>query len=96
MSFIRPLAISPTTTACGKGLSRPAESPPGPRHLAKLIAEAKRQNVKVIFVEPQFDEKSARAMAEAIGGAVVPLDPLGENYMKNMEKIAESIAKSLK
>lgn len=69
---------------------------PGPRHLAKLIDEAKRQKVKVIFVEPQFDEKTARAMAKAIGGAVVPLDPLAENYLKNMEKIAKSIANSLK
>lgn len=69
---------------------------PGPRHMAKLIDEAKKQNVKVIFVEPQFDEKTGRAIAKAIGGAVVPLDPLAVNYLKNMKKIAESIAGSLK
>ena len=49
-----------------------------------------------IFVEPQFDKKSAKAIAEAIGGTVVTIDPLRKNVLENLEEIAEAIEKSLK
>jgi len=68
---------------------------PGPRHLAALIEQAKREKVKVIFVEPQFDQKTARAMAQAIDGAVVPIDPLAKDYIKNLSSAAETIARHL-
>ncbi len=38
---------------------------PGPRQLAALIEQAKREDVKVIFVQPQFDREAARQVARA-------------------------------
>ena len=68
---------------------------PSPRQLAKLIKEAQEENVKVIFVQPQFDPKSAKAVAAAIGGAVVPLDALAENVAGNLRTMADKIASGL-
>jgi len=68
---------------------------PGPKRLAQLIDLAKRQRVRVIFVQPQFSDASAKALAEAIDGAVLPLDPLAHDYEANLRAMAESIAQAL-
>lgn len=69
---------------------------PGPRQIEELIDRAKANGVKVIFVQPQFSDRAARAVAEQIGGAVVPLDPLARDYIKNLERIAAELAAALK
>lgn len=69
---------------------------PGPRQLSALVARAKADGVKVIFVQPQFDPKSAQAVAAAIGGEVVPLDALSENVTANLRAMAIKIEAALK
>jgi zinc transport system substrate-binding protein len=51
--------------------------------------------VKVIFVQPQFPVKSAEAVAQAIGGAVVPMDDLARDYLKNLEDMAAKVKAAL-
>jgi zinc transport system substrate-binding protein len=68
---------------------------PSPGQLEQIIQQAREENVRVIFVQPQFSEDSARRIAQAIDGAVVPIDPLAEEWMSNMERIAEKIRKGL-
>jgi zinc transport system substrate-binding protein len=68
---------------------------PTAKQLAELIARAKVDQVKVIFVQPQFSRKSAEAVAQAIGGAVVPIDDLARDYLKNLEDIAAKIKAGL-
>jgi zinc transport system substrate-binding protein len=69
---------------------------PTPRQLRSLISRARDKNVRVVFVQPQFDPKSARAVAHAIGGEVVPMDPLAENVLANLSVMAEKIASAFK
>ncbi len=69
---------------------------PSARHLAQLIEKARKQEVKVLFVQPQFSTKSAETIARAIDGAVVPLDPLARDYIANMETIATAMEKALR
>ena len=64
---------------------------PSARQVAGLIERAKQDGVKVIFVQPQFSRKSAEAIAKAIGGTVVPIDPLARDYLANLEYIAVTI-----
>ncbi|TKB27428.1 ABC transporter substrate-binding protein [Desulfopila sp. IMCC35006] len=68
---------------------------PTPKQLANLIAEAKADKVKVIFVQPQFDPRSGQAIARAIGGEVVPLDALAEDVTGNLKTIAAKISAAL-
>ncbi len=69
---------------------------PSPRQLADLIETARSDGVKLIFVQQQFPDDSANAVADAIGGAVMQLNPLEEDVVANLERIAESIARTFK
>ncbi len=68
---------------------------PSPRQLTQLIGKAREDKVKVIFVQPQFDPKSAAAVASAIGGRVVPLDALAEDVPGNLKDMANQIENGL-
>ena len=69
---------------------------PSARDITRLIQKAKAQKISIIFAEPQFNAKSAETIARAIGGRVVLLDPLAENYLRNMETTAAAVAESMK
>jgi zinc/manganese transport system substrate-binding protein len=49
--------------------------PPTPQHTLDLINEMKRQNVKLILVEPYFDLKTPNAIARDTGGQVLVMPP---------------------
>lgn len=66
---------------------------PGARELANLIEEAKNDEIKIIFVQKQFSEKSAEAIAAAIKGRIIQIDPLAKDYLNNMKMIAETFRK---
>lgn len=64
---------------------------PSAEDLANIIDTAKKENIKTIFVQKQFSQKSAEAIAKQIDGSVVPLDPLAEDYVENLKRIAKEI-----
>ncbi len=68
---------------------------PDLRSLGRLIQRAKADGVRVIFVQPQFESDAARTIAEAIGGAVVPMDPLARDYLANLRRMAEAVREGL-
>jgi zinc/manganese transport system substrate-binding protein len=49
--------------------------PPTPQHTLDLINEMKRQNVKLILVEPYFDSKTPNAIARDTGAQVLTMPP---------------------
>ncbi len=49
--------------------------PPSPQHTVELIAQMKRDGVKIIVVEPYFDLKTPNSVARQTGGQVVVLTP---------------------
>ncbi|MEQ1353494.1 MAG: metal ABC transporter substrate-binding protein [Candidatus Acidiferrum sp.] len=49
--------------------------PPSPQHTVELIGQMKRDNIKVIVVEPYFDLKTPNAVARDTGGQVLVLMP---------------------
>jgi len=69
---------------------------PAPRQLTALIRQAREDRVRTIFVQPQFDSKSAATVAQAINGSVVPIDPLDREVLRNLTTIAAAIEQSLK
>lgn len=69
---------------------------PTAKQLARLIDLAKEDAVRVIFVQPQFSKKSAEALAKTIGGAVVPLDDLAPDYLKNLQEMAVKLDSALR
>ncbi len=49
--------------------------PPTTSHTIDLIAEMKKQGVKLIVVEPYFDSKTPQAISKQVGGEVLVLAP---------------------
>ncbi|PKN42016.1 MAG: ABC transporter substrate-binding protein [Deltaproteobacteria bacterium HGW-Deltaproteobacteria-18] len=68
---------------------------PSPRDLARIIAAGKESGAKVVFVQPQFSQKSATVIAKQIGATVVRLDPLAEDWATNMRSAARACADAL-
>ncbi len=69
---------------------------PTAKQLANIISTAKKENIQVIFVQPQFSKASAISVAKAIGGSVVPVNPLSKDYINNLKGIAQKMASDLK
>ena len=69
---------------------------PKPAQLREVIEHARAKGIKVIFVQPQFSVKSAKLVAREIGGQVVFADPLAEDWLANMRRIAERFEAALK
>jgi zinc/manganese transport system substrate-binding protein len=49
--------------------------PPSPSHTIELIGEMKRQNVKVLLVEPYFDLKTPNSIGRETGARVLVMPP---------------------
>lgn len=77
-----------------KAVEVEGKSPKG-RALAQFISQARAESVRVIFVQPQFDRHAAEKVAAAVGGAVVPLDPLALDYFENLRYMADTVARGL-
>lgn len=68
---------------------------PKPAALAKLIKMAKSENIKVIFISPEFSQKSAKLIAEQTGAKLVEINHLSKNWLENMYTIADIFKSSL-
>jgi zinc transport system substrate-binding protein len=62
---------------------------PKPAQLQSLIHTAREQGIKVVFVQPQFSAKSAEMISREIGGKIVFVDPLAENWAENLRQTAK-------
>lgn len=69
---------------------------PKATYMSRLINEARLQNIKVIFISPEFDSRNAEAIAREISGRVVIIDPLAGDYLQNMREVAAAFKEALK
>jgi len=69
---------------------------PSAKQMAELIATAKANQIKVIFVQPQISRKTAETLAKEIGGRVVAIDPLAKDLVDNLRKAAQALAEALR
>ncbi len=69
---------------------------PKPAHLQRLVKLARDEQISVVFAQPQFSRKSAEVIAREIGGEVILIDPLAEDWLANMEGVAETLRKALR
>jgi len=69
---------------------------PKPEALQRLIETARRDGIKVVFVQPEFSTKSAEIIAKAIGGEVVFASPLNPDWARNLKEVAEKFRAALR
>jgi zinc transport system substrate-binding protein len=68
---------------------------PKPSQLVELIHHARENDIKIIFVQPQFSKKSAEVVAREIGGEVVFADPLAEDWLNNLIVVGEKFKSAI-
>ncbi len=64
--------------------------------LRHVIETAREFDIKVIFIQQQFSRELASSVAQEIGGSVIALDPLAEDYLENMRHIGQILLQNLK
>ncbi|HAH22651.1 MAG TPA: cation ABC transporter substrate-binding protein [Prolixibacteraceae bacterium] len=65
---------------------------PSPRHMKEIVDLAHSQNIRVIFIQKEFDASFALQLSREINGEVVIIDPLDYNWEKQMLDITDKIA----
>lgn len=68
---------------------------PSAQRLIHLIDDARREGVKVIFVQSGFPRKSAQIIADAIGGRVLVADPQAFDWMDNLRRVSRELSATL-
>jgi len=67
---------------------------PKAARLQTLIQLARKKGISMILAQPRFSVKSAQLVARQIGGHVVFADPLAEDWMRNLQAVAEMLAEA--
>lgn len=68
---------------------------PKPKELKKLIQEAKKENIKVIFVQPGFPENAAKALSKELKARIVVINHLARAWESELLKSVDELAKNL-
>ena len=67
---------------------------PKPNELVELIKDAKEHDIKIVFVSPQFSQKSAKTISQNIDAKVAIIDPMVNNWSEGLILTAKEIASS--
>jgi zinc transport system substrate-binding protein len=70
-------------------------SEPSAQELAGIIDEAIEEDAQVVFAQPEFSTKTAEYIASEINGRVILISPLAENWLENLQIVADSFAEAL-
>jgi zinc transport system substrate-binding protein len=65
---------------------------PSAAELGSLIQQAKAEQIKIVFAQPQFNPNSAQTIADEIGGEVMLIDPLAHDWLANLQSVADTFA----
>ncbi len=64
---------------------------PTPANMRKIVDIAREKGLRDVFIQMEFERDNARAVARELGGDVIEIDPLSENWMENFKKIADKL-----
>ncbi len=65
---------------------------PSAQELAGLIQTAQAENIKVVFVQPEFSQEDAQTIAQEIDGEVLYISSLAPDWLANLQKVADTFA----
>ena len=68
---------------------------PTAKGIQHVIRQAKNNNIKIIFVSPQFQVSSAELIAREINGKVELISPMAKDYIKNINTFAQLLFDSM-
>jgi len=62
---------------------------PTPQHLKNVVDIAHNENIKVIYIQSEFDREHARVFAEEIGGKIIQVWPLNPEWADNLRQMTD-------
>jgi zinc transport system substrate-binding protein len=68
---------------------------PSAAELAALVEKAQEEGIKVVFAQPEFSTRDAEIIAGEIGGEVLLISPLAEDWLGNLYQVAGTFAEVL-
>jgi zinc transport system substrate-binding protein len=68
---------------------------PSASEMADLIAIAQSEQIRVIFIQPTFNTANAAAIAQEINAEIAVVDPLADDWLENLERVAAAFADAL-
>lgn len=63
---------------------------PSPAHLAKLIDKAKKENIRIVFIQKEFDIRNTETLANEINGETYVINLLNYNWEEELTNIAKA------
>lgn len=67
---------------------------PTSQELAQLVDQARQDNITLVFVSPQHNQRNAQVIADELGGEVVVVDPLARDYLENLAQVAMAFSRN--
>jgi len=67
---------------------------PSPQRIAMMVDIAKKNNITIVYSEPQYDPKFMQSIASQINGQVLTVSDLDEHYIQNMNNVAMAFSKA--
>lgn len=68
---------------------------PNPTHLKNLIDKARKKEISIVFIQKQFDIQNAEAIARSTNSKIIPIDPLNENWLEEMNHLLQVFKENL-
>lgn len=65
---------------------------PSPAHLKELVDVCRQADVRVIFIQPEFDHRNAEIIAKETRTRIVPIHPLSYDWEAEMQAVARALA----
>jgi zinc transport system substrate-binding protein len=67
---------------------------PSAAEMADILALARTEGIHVVFAQPSLSTRAAETIAAEIGGRVVLVDPLAEDWLNNLRTVASALAEA--
>lgn len=62
---------------------------PTPQHLKNVVDMAKKEGIKIIYIQSEFDREHARVFADEIGGDIIQVWPLNPEWADNLRNMTD-------
>ena len=69
---------------------------PSAAHMKYLIDTGKKKNIRIVFLQMQFDQKNANVLADEIDAKIIQINPLALEWYEQMLLITDKLKQNLK
>lgn len=68
---------------------------PSPAMLGRIIRDAREFAIPVVFIQEEYDMRSAGLISQETGASLVQINPLAYNWIESMHKLGQSFTEHL-